>query len=533
MPPSSTRQEWPNGIYSAQTFRITGEPPVTFRSQNGKSYATTTAINSQALKEQIGLETAHVSKLWSTGLFGLVYNDQTKIYSAVKLFRVDLVASQDLWERLVPYVFWNKFTPSPFPPAGDADWHFLTNKRSRFKYKTATQLREWIDHQNNLKPGFVNAPDRVDRDGGLSILDEFGAGPSPSTSLGAQFFDLRVNDYLTIQLPISSHPWATGNWYRNFGDVVIAALRRKGFSAAAIAQSGYEIIDAAIRKLEALSAPGSDTTSVGGGTTGSSGRKTPPSNNTVTPLDPINSFNVKVRLPSGAQLVDTDAMSKIAPNTIKPHLRQAFTNRSGEKTEETFYFEYVPSTISYTLGGSTWNEIPRTLDAPIVEWSSYGLTRVQMTFLVAGTRLVDIGNGQTTVPDGLNVSIEDRIQLLRRMASRTSPVVVYGLDDIFNIQLERSQVTGVPCSWAISDLSITAKRRTDGTPSRISVAQVNMSLIEFPIEITSAFTLPTLQLQTPPPPAPGSRTGGTTAIRPDLWTEFLMKPVENVLLVEG
>lgn len=536
MPPGTTqtsRQEWPNGIYSTATFNITGEPKTSFKAQNGKSYVDLTTESDfgrvaetfilEDLNNYVNQSKVSVARLWSTGLWGLIKNPDTGIYSAVKLFRVDLATSQDSLESRMPYAFWNGFSPKPYKQIGNGPWHFLVTSRSPYSYKTSTQLRDWIELQKKTTPGFnSDIVDQIVRSGNAQ-------SPSGNTDLGVKYFDLKVNDYLTLQLPVSNHPWANANWYINFDVAVREALVARGYSSAVIAQSGYQIIDSAIRKLEALGAPGSNSTGIGGGSTGSTNRVTsPPSTPTTSTDGSLGGLTVVVRLPNGSQLVDIDAMSKLDQGTIKPHMRQAYVDSTGERVEDSFYFDYVPSTISYTLGGSSWNEIPRTFGDPLIEWQSYGLTRVQMTFLIAGKRLIDDGN---SVPDGLNVDIEDRIQLLRRMATRTSPVVIYGLDDIFNIQLLRSQTTGEPCAWAISDLAITAKRRTEGPPSLISVAQVNISLIELPIERSVAFKLNPLPLQvtTPTPTTPGQ---GRTPIRPDLWTEYLSKPLESVLLIQ-
>jgi len=536
MPPTSnTKREWPNyQIYSLNrngTFKLTGEPPVSFSARDGKSYVDmlrlTTHGNVGTTARGSGVQyEVSIARLWSTGLWGLVKNKDTEIYSAVKLFKVDLVNSQDSLESRVPYMFWNQFTPKPYGSTeGGYRWLFLTQDRSPYLYKTSTQLREWIESQKELDPGFIPGPEQP------NYGSPTPAPPPVGTDLGVKYFDVRVNDYLTLQLPVSSHPWANANWHTNFDEVVRAALDKRGFTPATIANAEFGITAAVMKKLEALSLPGSNSTGIGGGRTGSSGRVSAPSSTPTTPIDYSNSEQtVVIRLPSGSQLVDIDAMSKLNQSTIKPHLRQAYTDASGERVEESFYFDYVPSTISYTLGGSSWNEIPRTLGEPLIEWQSYGLSRVQMTFLIAGQRSVNNGQGNSFVPDGLNIDIEDRIQLLRRIATRPSPIVVYGLDDIFNIQLQQSQTTGAPCAWAISDLGITAKRRTEGPPSLISVAQVNISLIELPVERSVAYKLNPLPLQTTTP-APGS-TAGRTPIRPDLWTEYLSKPIESVLLIQ-
>lgn len=539
MPP--TRPNWPTDIkiYGSSAFSMTSEPPVSFSSQNGKSYVDLSwessrgnrvgqTVKADLLKSYVGQDSVSIVRLWSTGLWGLIYNKETEIYSAVKLFRVDLATSQDSLESRVPYMFWNNFNPKPYPNQGNLEWHFMSASRSPYVYKTSTEVREWIEAQKLLQDGFRGS---TEKDELKQWWDAPAATPlPPSSDLTTQYFDLKVNDYLTLQIPVSSHPWANANWSSNFRNVLSEALRKKGFNTASINEILSDFYDDAVRAITGTSVT-TNPPRINGGTTGSSGGVSAPTTLPVTSgginIDPPT---VVVRLPSGSQRVDVEEMYKLNQTTIKPHLRQAYSNSDGERVEDAFYFDYVPSTISYTLGGSSWNEIPRTYGDPLIEWQSYGLTRVQFTFLIAGQRLVNGGQSNSYVPDGLDVDIEDRIQLLRRMATRTSPVVVYGLDDIFNIQLQRAQFTGEPCSWAISDLAITAKRRTEGPPTLISVAQVNMSLIELPIEYSVAFKLKplTLQVTTPSP----SATSARNPIRPDLWTEYLSKPLENVLLIQ-
>ena len=224
----------------------------------------------------------------------------------------------------------------------------------------------------------------------------------------------------------------------------------------------------------------------------------------------------------------SNGYSQIPQRTLenKPYIFQRYTDSTGDLYERKFVFTHIPQTISYTPGGSEWNEVPRSTDSPLVEWNSWSLTKVQMSFIVGGRRNEP---GGAVVPDGIDVDVEDELQLLRAMASLPFPITVFGLDDIFDLQLRQASITGVPSEWAITDLSIAAKRRTTFTPSLISVAQVNLSLTEYPIEKQNIYRLPKLRIPGIPPPPPNP--GGDNPSGPDLWTPILQPSVRDSLVL--
>ena len=213
----------------------------------------------------------------------------------------------------------------------------------------------------------------------------------------------------------------------------------------------------------------------------------------------------------------------------KPYIFQRYTDGKGDLYERKFVFPYVPQTISYTPGGSEWNEVPRSTDSPLVEWNSWSLTKVQMSFIVAGKRNETNGKTNTEVPDGIDIDVEDELQLLRAMATLPFPVTIFGLDDIFDLQLRQAAITGIPTEWAITDLSIAAKRRTTYSPSLISVAQVSLSLTEYPIEKQNIYRLPKLKIPGTPPPPP--KPGGGNPSGPDLWTPILQPSVRDSIVL--
>ena len=148
-----------------------------------------------------------------------------------------------------------------------------------------------------------------------------------------------------------------------------------------------------------------------------------------------------------------------------------------------------------------------------------------MSFIVAGKR----DESGVMVPDGINEDVEDELQMLRAMATLPFPVTIFGLDDIFDLQLRQAAITGIPTEWAITDLSITAKRRTTFSPSLISVAQVSLSLTEYPIEKQNIYRLPKLKIPGTPPPPPNP--GGGNPSGPDLWTPILQPSVRDSIVL--
>jgi hypothetical protein len=252
------------------------------------------------------------------------------------------------------------------------------------------------------------------------------------------------------------------------------------------------------------------------------GPKPPASDSSNTPVISLVDYGeatVSVKTSNGYSSIPART-----PET-RPYILQRFTDAAGVVSEKKFIFNHIPQTISYTPGGSEWNEIPRSTDSPLVEWNAWSLTKVQMSFIVSGMRLEP---GGQIVPDGINVDIEDELQMLRAMATLPLPVTIFGLDSIFDLQLRQAAVTAIPSEWAITDLSITAKRRTSFTPSLISVAQVSLSLVEYPIERQNLYRMPKLKIVgSNTPTIPG---GGTTPGNPNLWTPILQPSVRDSIV---
>lgn len=225
---------------------------------------------------------------------------------------------------------------------------------------------------------------------------------------------------------------------------------------------------------------GNNTRGNGGGTSGNNASQ--PARQQIAPTPAIT--RVTIRAPFGYSAPPEkapDARPQLVQN-YKEYQRDA-SLKSGYrevKKQDVFYFPYVPSQIQYSGLGSEWVDIPRQGNFPIVEWSNWNLLEVSMEFLIAEERQE---NGGATVPDGIFNSVSRRIQTLREMAQRQAPVSVFNLDDMFRVQLLRAKKTGKPMQFVISDLQITALRRSQNSVEKeITAAQVDVSLREIPIE---------------------------------------------------
>lgn len=129
----------------------------------------------------------------------------------------------------------------------------------------------------------------------------------------------------------------------------------------------------------------------------------------------------------------------------------------------TFIFPFPPTDISYSDMAPELSEISRPGRKSLVFLTRPKLKKVSLNFLVA-------------VPfDGLQIEIEQSLQLLQRMANRGTPVFFKKTDRLLTSSFsgERSLTVSY---WNISDLSFNSVRRTD--LQRISQASVSMSLIE-------------------------------------------------------
>ncbi len=191
---------------------------------------------------------------------------------------------------------------------------------------------------------------------------------------------------------------------------------------------------------------------------------------------------------SGGATVPTPTMTRIAVRTPYGYVAPADHNHTGDRAEivqsykaflngqmadkiERFQFPVTPNNISYSGLGSRWIEVPRKGYFPIVEWADWVLMKVQFDFLLAHEM------------DGLFNDVSEYIEQLRRMAQRPQPVSVYGLDQLFKLQIKRAQITGKAMQFVIADFSVKSVARTiNHGDKEITSAQCSMTLQEITIE---------------------------------------------------
>jgi hypothetical protein len=138
--------------------------------------------------------------------------------------------------------------------------------------------------------------------------------------------------------------------------------------------------------------------------------------------------------------------------------------------------------------------------------------KVSMSFIIASDR---IEPGGQSVPDGMSIAVEPQIQKLRQMAQRKVPITFINMDELLTVQLRRGTNLGRGLEFVINDMSVTATRRvTDftngsaGVPSGISVAQIEMTFTEVPVERVSVVYLAPILTPIMPPPVTTTPGGG-------------------------
>jgi hypothetical protein len=188
---------------------------------------------------------------------------------------------------------------------------------------------------------------------------------------------------------------------------------------------------------------------------------------------------------------------------------------SRQRIERIHVFEMIPNSFEFTQLSSQWNEVARSGNYPLVDWSNYNLTKVSFRFLVVAKKLetnefytVDpvtkikrlIKQTSSIVNDGLLVSIDDQLDNIRAMAGAPTPVTLYNLNSLLSTEYRYPYTNNTRnIQWVIGDASITATRLTaDG--KAISAAEVSITLTEYPVVAREIIPLPPLRPDNPPPP---------------------------------
>ena len=230
-----------------------------------------------------------------------------------------------------------------------------------------------------------------------------------------------------------------------------------------------------------------------------------------------------------------------------PYMKQIINNfdasqSSRQRIERIHVFEMIPNSFEFSQLSSQWNEVTRSGNYPLVDWSNYNLTKVSFRFLVVAKKLeqnqffkTDPTTGTKTllkqtssvVNDGLLVSIDEQLDNIRAMVGAPSPITLYNLNTLLSTEYRYPYTNNTRnIQWIINDSSITATRLTaDGRA--VAAAEVSITLTEYPIIAREIIPLPPLRPDNPPPPPckPDSGDPKCTPVVPELglWVENTYK----------
>jgi hypothetical protein len=263
----------------------------------------------------------------------------------------------------------------------------------------------------------------------------------------------------------------------------------------------------------------------GGGVTSSgvptTGNGNPTGQNPTPNVAPTPAITkVIVRAPYGYSTPPAkapDTRPQIVQNYVDfikdPSTTSGYKERAGQ---EIFHFPYAPNNVSYSGLGSEWTNIDRQGNYPLVEWAKWQLMRVELEFLLAEDRLV---SGGAKVPDGIFVSVQNRLNVIRRMAQRQAPVSVFNLDDLFRVQVRRAAKTGKAMQFVIADMNVKSSRRSmDSIEKEITSATVRLTLQEMPVENITIAKMSPPQLTDPVIPRKAGDGDGELTSDPLWWS---------------
>lgn len=331
----------------------------------------------------------------------------------------------------------------------------------------------------------------------------------------------------------------------------IAALANSGRNLQALnEQIDSELMNsgtaAAYAKLTAKTG-----TSAGGITTGSSS-KTKGGQSKKTKGKPIPSSTTTV-------ILKPDQKTYTGSNNFDmPYMKQIINHfnaadNARQRIERVHVFDMVPNSFEFSQLSSTWNEVARSGNYPLVDWSNYNLTKVSFRFLVVAQRLEVnqfykddkrtqlVKQTSSYVNDGLLVSIDEQLENIRAMAGAPTPVTLYNLNTLMTTQFRYPYINNTRnIQWIIADTSITATRLTENGKG-VSAAEVSITLTEYPVIAREIIPLPPLTPDNPPPPPckPDSGDPKCTPADPSygLWVEntykFLGYATDNIAYPAG
>lgn len=180
-------------------------------------------------------------------------------------------------------------------------------------------------------------------------------------------------------------------------------------------------------------------------------------------------------------------------------------------TERRFVFPFAPKDVTYSNLSSVWTEISRSGRHPIVDWTNFQLLKVSFTFELVDRNSTD--PGQPRDGFGLFYSIDEKINILRQMATAPYPVSFLNMDTFFSKELRYPLYTqGRGVEFVITDFAVQSVQRTPAQsfgglssiqPNQISRASCTITLQECPIEQVDIISIPQITIcskeKCPPP----------------------------------
>lgn len=282
-----------------------------------------------------------------------------------------------------------------------------------------------------------------------------------------------------------------------------------------------------------------------------SGKKTTSSKDTSTGLTTVTIKKLPEKIYSNAvNFVNTHPYIEQSVEIPGPPNKDGVTEM--QKITRRHIFDIIPNSFEFTNLSSAWEEVPRSGNFNMVDWSKYNLTKVGFKFLLHGRRQDSFSYGlrngsvlswdpndprgrekalaneaiqkakppiTTVVNDGFGISIDDQIENIRKMAGAPVPVRLYNLNTLLTNEFRYPYETpGKGILWVIGDLSITASRLT-ANAKNIAVAEVTISLIEYPEIGREIIYLPPLVPTQPVPKCKGAKCKTTTSLDLGLQVE--------------
>jgi hypothetical protein len=266
-----------------------------------------------------------------------------------------------------------------------------------------------------------------------------------------------------------------------------------------------------------------------GTTPSSSGNRNPSANSRGQ--QPDKKLSVPASTPVTVKILDARIMNNgnnataYNSNERRPYMEQkyfVFTSEGKQEVTRRHVFDVIPNSFEFSQLSSTWNEVERSGNYPLVDWAKYNLTKVSFKFLVHGTRddklTTSTGVRTTTVNDGLDKDVDEQLDNLRSIGGAPHLVRIYNMNTFLtdSYRYPYLQKAGA-IQWAIGDMSVSATRLTP-YGSKIATAEVSLTLVEYPVVGRDIVALPPLSptkpiipgtQKTPPPPQYGTFTENT------------------------